>query len=109
MSSENLTIEEIHEARRKSIEETIHTVSVEELRSLGEGLFPYLDHPWREKYFTFLTENAAATFHHAITEDRFHIIYCHAQGKGMWFIPGSGMGPLQEKGLKALSEIVEGK
>jgi len=27
----------------------------------------------------------------------------------MWFIPGSGMGPLQEKGLKVFKQIVEGK
>jgi len=109
MPTDNPSIDEIHDARRKSIEETIHTVSVEELRSLGEGLFPFLEHSWREKYFSFLNEHAVATFHHATTEDLFHVVYCHAQGRGMWFIPGSGMGPLLEKGLKVLNEIVEGR
>ena len=109
MPSGNLSMDDLTEARRKSIAETIHTISVEELKSLGEGLFPYIDHPWREKFFNFITENAGATFHHASTNDRFHIIYCHAQDKGMWFQAGGGMGPLQPKGLQVLRNIVEGQ
>jgi hypothetical protein len=101
-------MDEITEARRKAIAESIKTISVEELKGLGEGLFPNFDHPWREKFFTFITENAGATFHHATTNDRIHIIYCQGQDKGMWFQPGSGMGPLQEKGRKILKAIVEG-
>jgi hypothetical protein len=68
-----------------------------------------MDHPWREKFFEFIDKNAGATFHHATTNDSIHIIYCRAQDKGMWFLPGSGMGPLQAKGLKILKEVVEGK
>jgi hypothetical protein len=109
MPSENLQLDEITKERRKAIEETIQTISIEELKALGEGLFPYADHPWREKFFAFITENAGATFHHATTHDRIHIIYCHDKDRGMWFLPGSGMGPLQAKGLKILKEIVEGK
>lgn len=107
MPSENLNMDDLNDARRKAIAENIRTISVEELKSLGEGLFPYLDHPWRTKFFDFLNENAGATFHHATTSDRFHVIYCHARDRGMWFLPGSGMGPLQANGLKALKEIVE--
>ena len=103
------SMDDITEARRKSIEDTIKTISVEELKGLGEGLFPYHDHPWRAKFFNFLSDNAGATFHHAMTHDRVHIIYCQGQDKGMWFLPGSGMGPLQEKGCKILKEIVEGR
>ena len=102
-------MDDITEARRKAIAETIDTISVEQLKALGDGLFPVLDHPWREKFFTFLSENAGATFHHATTGDNIHIIYCHGQDKGMWFMPGSGMGPLQEKGRKILKAIVEGQ
>ena len=29
--------------------------------------------------------------------------------KGMWFLPGSGMGPMQPKGLGTLKAIVEGR
>jgi hypothetical protein len=109
MPSDNLNMEDLTEDRRKAIAESIRTISVEELKSLGEGLFPYLDHPWRKTFFDFLHENAGATFHYATTNDRIHFIYCRAQEKGMWFMPGSGMGPLQPKGLKILKEIVDGK
>jgi hypothetical protein len=109
MPSENLNIDEITEARRKAIAESIHPISVEELEALGEQLFPFVDHPWREMYFGFINENRGAMFHHAKTNDRIQIIYCHAKEKGIWFLPGSGKGPMQPKGLKILKEIVEGK
>lgn len=105
---DNPNMDELNEARRQSIADTIHPIGVEELKSLGDALFPQVDHPWREKFLGFLTENAGATFHHATTHDRIHIIYCGAKDKGMWFMPGSAVGPLQEKGLKALKEIVSG-
>lgn len=107
MPSDYQDIDSITEARRKGIEETIHTASVEQLNKLGEGLFPSVDHPWRERFFAFMKENATATFYHAITHDRIHIIYCPAKETGMWFLPGSGMGPLQSKGLKIMKEIVD--
>jgi hypothetical protein len=108
MQSENLNMDDLNNERRRAIAETIKPISVEELKALGEGLFPSLEHPWREKFFNFIAENSGATFHHAATADRIHIIYCHAQEKGMWFLPGSGMGLLQAKGLKVMKEIVEG-
>jgi hypothetical protein len=108
MSSDNLNVDEITEARAKAIAESIHTISAEELKALGEGLFPVSDHPWREKYFKFIAENPNSTFYHATTHDRVHIIYCREQEKGMWFLPGSGMGPLQSKGLGILRRIADG-
>ncbi|MDB6175621.1 MAG: hypothetical protein JWL59_4932 [Chthoniobacteraceae bacterium] len=108
MPSENLNMDDLTGARRKSIAESIHTISVEELKALGEGLFPLVNHPWREKFFNFLSENSGAAFYHAVTDDSVHVIYCPAREKGIWFLPGSGMGPMQPKGLRILKEIVEG-
>ena len=102
-----LEFDNLAEARRKGIEDSIHTITVEELKKLGEGLFPSVDHPWRERYFGFMSQNAGATFYHATTHDRVHVIYCPSKDQGMWFLPGSGMGPLQPKGLETLKEIVE--
>ena len=108
MEYENLNIESITEARRNALKQTLQMVGLEELKVLGETLFPTLDNPWREVFFEFLKENAASTFYRATTHDRYEIIYCPAKEKGIWFIPGSGMGPLQAKGLKIMKEIVEG-
>jgi hypothetical protein len=109
MPFDTINMEEITKARRKAIAESIRTISAEELKALGEKLFPDMDHPWREKFFAFITENSGATFHHATTHDHVQIIYCHAKDKGMWFLPGSGMGPMQPKGLGMLKQIVEGR
>ena len=109
MSFDTVNMEEITKARRKAIAESIQIISLEELKALGERLFPLIDHPWREKYFAFLSENTGATFHHAITHDGVQIIYCNTKDKGIWFLPGTGMGPMQPKGLAILKQIVEGR
>ena len=109
MPFDTINMEEITEGRRKAIAGSIRIISVEEMKTLGERFFPSADHPWRDKFFAFITENAGATFHHATTHDRVQIIYCHAKEKGMWFMPGIGMGPMQPKGLAILKQIVEGR
>jgi hypothetical protein len=109
MKAENLNMEEITDARRKAIAASIRPISAEELKAIGERIFPSAGDPWREKFFEFLSENTAATFHHATTHDDIQVIYCNAKGKGMWFKPGVGMGPMQPKGLAILKQIVEGR
>jgi hypothetical protein len=109
MPFDTINMEEITEARRKAIAKSIRTISLEELKALGEKLFPQVDHPWREKFFSFITENSGATFYHAVTHDQVQIVYCHDKNKGMWFVPGTGMGPMQAKGLAILKQIVEGR
>ena len=107
MPFETFNMEEITEARRKAIAASIRTIDVEELKALGEKLFPYVDDSWREMFFGFLAQNSGTIFHHATTHDGIQIVYCHARKKGIWFLPGSGKGPLQAKGLEILSQIVE--
>jgi len=102
-------MEEITEARRKAIAGSIRTIGAEELKALGERLFPIAGDLWRERYFEFIAKDAGATFHHATTHDGIQVVYCNAQSKGMWFKPGAGMGPMQPKGLAILKQIVEGR
>ena len=109
MPFDTVNMEEITKARRKAIAESIRTISVEELKALGERLFPFVGDPWRDKFFAFLHENPGATFHHATTHDHVQIIYCRDKEKGMWFLPGTGMGPMQPKGLGIFKQIVEGR
>lgn len=109
MTPENLNMEEITEARRKAVAASIRTLSIEELKALGERLFPFAGDVWGEKYFAFLVENPGATFHHATTHDGVQIVCCPAKNKGIWFKPGVGSGPMQPKGLAILKQIVEGR
>ena len=59
MEPENLDIEQINEDRRKAIQQNIEAISIDDLKALGEKLFPYPDHPWREKFFAFIEQQSA--------------------------------------------------
>ena len=109
MAFERFDFENLSKERRKAIADSIRTISMEELKKLGEELFPYVDDAWREAYFTFINENKGATFHHAVTNDAVHLLYCRDGDKGIWFMPGSGKGPLQARGRQTMKEIIEGK
>jgi hypothetical protein len=106
MESENLDVESITEARRKAIEQTVEPIGIDELKALGEKVFPSMDHPWRETFFRFLEENSGSTFYHATTNDQVEVIYCPDKERGMWFLRKGGAGPLQARGLGILKEIV---
>jgi hypothetical protein len=108
MPFEKFDLENLDDERRKAIAKSIRTISVEELKKLGEEIFRYADDPWRETFFRFIAENPGATFHHAITSDGVNIVYCRDQDKGMWFLPGSGMGPLQATGRQIMKEMIAG-
>jgi hypothetical protein len=106
MEPENLDIEQITQDRRKALEKSIQVISIEDLKSLGEKLFPFSDHPWKQVFFQFIEEHPTDTFYHGATNDGIGIIYCPATEKGMWFTQGRGTGPLQAKGIAILKEII---
>ena len=108
MGFEKFNLEDLDKERRKALAASVRTVSVEELKAIGESIFRYADDPWRDAFFKFIADNRGATFHHAVMSDGHNIVYCRDQDKGMWFLPGSGMGPLQATGRKAMKEIIEG-
>jgi hypothetical protein len=108
MAFEIFDLENLDKERRKAIAKSIRTISAEELKKLGGELFRYAVDPWRETFFRFIAENAGATFHHAVASDGVNFVYCRDQDKGIWFLPGSGMGPLQATGRKIMKEIIAG-
>ena len=109
MPFEKFDLETLTKERRKAIAKSIRTVDTEELKKIGEEIFRYAEDPWREAFFRFIAENPGASFHHAVTSDNVNIIYCRDKDKGMWFLPGSGMGPLQARGKKMMKEIIEAR
>ena len=108
MSFEAFDLENLDKERRKALAKSIRPISVEELKKLGGELFRYAEDPWRDTFFRFIAENAGATFHHAVASDGVNFVYCRDQDKGMWFLPGSGMGPLQATGRKMMKEMIAG-
>jgi hypothetical protein len=109
MPFEKFDLEALTKERRKAIAKSIRTVSTEELKKIGEEIFRYAEDPWREAFFRFIAENPGASFHHAVTSDNVNIVYCRDKDKGMWFLPGSGMGPLQARGKKVMKEMIEAR
>ena len=101
---ENLTKE-----RRQAIAKSIRTVDAPEMKKIGDHLFKFADDPWREKFFHFLAENPSGSYFHAVTQDNVNLLYCRDKNIGIWFLPGSGLGPLQDRGLKMMKEACETK
>jgi hypothetical protein len=99
-------MEEITDARRKAVAMSIRTIEVAELKKLGEQLFDSPDHPWRQKIFQ-LIENPTATFYHADAGEGVIFLYDSADDKGLWCLPGSGMGPLSAGGRQIMKEAIK--
>jgi hypothetical protein len=109
MALEKFDLNNLDKERRKAIANSIRTISIEELKALGDQIFRFADDPWREAFFAFIAGNPGATFHHAVMSDGVNIVYCRDKDKGIWFLPGSGLGPLQATGRKAMTEAIRGQ
>ena len=99
--------EAIDEERRKAIAKSIRTISVEELKKLGEEIFDEPDRPWRQTFLSLIAENPGGTFHHAVTSEGVIFLYSRDNDKGLWYLPGSGIGPLSEGGRQLMRKAIE--
>ena len=109
MSYDNEWLEQTLEARNKAVRESIRPTTIEELKKLASERFPSASDLWAENYRTFLDENPKGEFYLATTSEGAEVVYCHDSNRGIWFLPGKGMGIVQAKGLKLLAEIVSGR
>jgi hypothetical protein len=98
-------MEEITDARRKAIAKSIRTIEVAELKKLGEQIFDSLDHPWRQTFFQ-LIEEPGATFYHGGAGEGVIFLYDPSADKGLWCLPGSGIGPLSARGCQIMKEAI---
>ena len=99
--------ETLTEERCAAIEKSIRSISTEELKQIGEKLFPHAGDAWRDGFFQFIADNPGVTYHHAVTHDGVNLVYCREKDKGIWFLPGRGLGPLQATGRKTMKEMIE--
>jgi hypothetical protein len=101
-------VETINKERRKAIAKSIRIISVEELKKLGDEIFDSPDRPWRETFNRLIAENPGATFHHASAGEGVIFLYSSDQDKWLWYLPGSGIGPLSEGGRQMMKEAIAG-
>src|SRR5262245_51893927 len=98
----------IDDRRRKVIAKSIRIISVEELRKLGEEMFDSPDRPWQQTFLEFIEQHPCATFHHASADQGVVFLYSRDGDKGLWYLPGSGLGPLSESGRRLMKEAIAG-
>src|SRR5258708_40339888 len=107
MPFDKIDIESITKERRRSVAKSIRTISIEELKKLGDEVFHDLDDPGREVFFRFVAEHSRTIIHHAIASDGGNMLYCRDADKGIWFVRGVGEGILSPTRRRMLSEGIE--
>src|SRR6266545_6053144 len=100
-------VEAIDNERRKIIAKSIRTISVEELKKLGEEIFDSPDRPWRQTFLQLIEENPGATFYHASAGEGVVFLYSRDNDKGLWYLRGSGLGALSVAGRQIMKEAIE--
>jgi len=102
-----LDIQTITEARRQAIQQSLRTVSIDELNKIAKDhLEEFPDDPWREKFLRLIAEHPDGSFYHAVLQEGVVIVYCRDDDFGLWILPGSGMGPLPEQGKRHMKEAI---
>jgi hypothetical protein len=98
--------EAIDNDRRKAIAKSIRTISIEELEKLGEEMFDDPDRPWRQTASQFVAEHPGGTFYHADAGQGLIFLYSRDGDRGLWYLPGSGLGRLSEAGRRLMKEAI---
>jgi hypothetical protein len=95
------------EERRKHMLESLRSISIDELRKLAkEHQDEFVDDPWRDKMLRLIEERPQASFYHAVPQENVVVVYCRDEDFGLWILPGSGMGPLDETGKRHIREAI---
>jgi hypothetical protein len=108
MPFEKFDLADRDKERRKAVTKSIRIISLEELKKLGEEIFDDPGRPWRQTFFEFITEHPGATFHQADAGEGVIFLYCRDIDKGLWYLPGSGIGALSLVGRQMMMEGIAG-
>ena len=99
-------METLSEERRRAVQESLESMTVAELRKLVKELSDFEGDPWREDFVRVIEERPEASFYRAVTQEGAIILYCPGDDTGVWFLPGSGMGPLPEQAKRHVKEAI---
>jgi hypothetical protein len=100
-------VDTINNERGKAIAKSIRVISVEELKKLGEEIFDSPDRPWREAFVRLIAENPGSTFYHASAGEGVIFLYSRDADKGLWYLAGSGIGPLSVAGRQLMKQAID--
>ena len=102
-----LDIQTITEARRKAIQQSLRTLSVDELKKIArDELADFEGDPWQENFLRIIAERPQGSFYCAVVPEGATVLYCREEDTGVWILPGGGMGPLEDSGKRLLREAI---
>ena len=64
------------------------------------------DDPWRQTLLELIAENPGATFYHADAGEGVMFLYSRDIDKGLWYLSGSGTGPLSARARQMMKEAI---
>ena len=96
----------VSEERRKAIQGSLETMTVAELREIVKELSDFEGDPSQENFVRVIEAHPEASFYRAVTQEGAIILYCPGENSGVWFLPGSGMGPLPEEAKCHMKEVI---
>jgi hypothetical protein len=99
-------METLSKERRKALQETLQSMTVAELRKIVKELSDFEGDPWQEKFLRVVETHPQESFYRAVTQEGAIILYCPGEDTGVWFLPGSGMGPLPEEAKRHMKEAI---
>ena len=99
-------METLSEERRRAVQESLQSMSVAELRKVVKELSDFEGDPWQENFVSVIEAHPEASFYRAVTQEGAIILYCAGEDTGVWFLPGSGMGPLPEQAKRHMKEAI---
>ena len=99
-------MQSVSEERRKAIHGSLETMSVADLRQLVKELSDFERDPSQENLVSAIEAHPETSFYRAVTQEGAIIFYCPGDDTGVWFLPGSGMGPLPEQAKRHMREAM---
>ena len=99
-------IDSINEERRKAVIKSVRVIDVEELKNLAEEIFHFPDDPWKQTLLGLIAEHPGATFYHADAGESVIFLYLPDKDKGLWCLPGSGIGSLSATGRQIMKQAI---
>jgi hypothetical protein len=99
-------METLSEERRRAVQGSLQSLTIPELRNLVKELSDFEGDPWQENLVRVIAAHPEASFYRAVTQEGAIILYCPGEDTGVWFLPGSGMGPLPEEAKRHMKEAI---
>gem|GEM_PF-423476 len=102
-----LDIQTITEARREAIQQSLRSISLDELKKIArDQLSEFEGDPWYTAFVRIIDEHPHGSFYCAVVPEGATVFYSREEDTGVWILPGSGMGPLEDSGKRLVREAI---